>query len=116
MLRTNSQGSVVSAEGGQAKDEQEQDASETIAVPAHLLTMSPPSLDNSGASILPPEFFPRRPGVKVEDIDMDKTASPSPKTLLGPFDHEAKVADEDEGHSSTDPNPTPRASSSPTVS
>ena len=91
MLRTNSQGSVVSSEDlmgqGQAAQALWPVVSETDALTA-------PAKDITG-SLTPPEIFAQRPGHKVEDIDMDAT----PKAL--------HVEDRD-------PDPTPRASHSPT--
>lgn len=86
MLRTNSQGSVVSVED---------------LVASSTLTASPPTIpenavvedaENITGTITPPEIFPKLPGAKIEDIDMEATPKP---------------------HTEPDPDPTPRASISP---
>lgn len=98
MMRTNSQGSIVSGE--------EMLASHAISTPPN------PTIAEEEASqvgLTPPEVFPRRPGHQVEDFDMDAT----PK-------HQYMAESSDpgptpKGHQVTtpDPDPTPRASTSP---
>jgi serine/threonine-protein kinase RIM15 len=99
MMRTNSRGSVISVEN--------------IPVDESLLPSSPPpaiSEDRTAeeredacqvpiATLTPPEIFPRAPGRKVEEIEIDM---------------ETPKANQKQGEE-RDPDPTPRANTSPSL-
>jgi serine/threonine-protein kinase RIM15 len=85
MLRTNSQGSVVSNE--------EVMATQNLKATASLTGNEEAAIEEEGATLTPPEFFVPRGGHNV--VDKDRT--PRPHYTSDP-----------------DPDPTPRASTSPT--
>ena len=88
MMRTNSRGSVIS--GSEQAELRELDLTRTPTAPQSAADASHLS------TITPPEIFPKAPGVKVAEIDMD--ATPKPSTIV------TLEADED---------PTPRPPASP---
>ncbi|KAF1959248.1 hypothetical protein CC80DRAFT_323955 [Byssothecium circinans] len=98
MLRTNSRGSVISVED--------------IGADSTMLASSPPPAitedqvaeanDDSPTvppvSLTPPEIFPRKPGCEVQEVDMETPKAKQKDPALG-----------------VDPDPTPRANTSPDV-
>jgi serine/threonine-protein kinase RIM15 len=85
MLRTNSQGSVVSNEEGMA--------SHNLKATASLTGHEEAAIEEEGATLTPPELF--LPDGSIQIVDTDRT--PRPHYTSDP-----------------DPDPTPRASTSPT--
>ena len=104
MMRTNSQGSIVSGE--------EMLVAQTLSTPPNAIAEEEPG----HGGLTPPEFFPRAPGHKSRDIDMD--ATPKHQTLgengeeadLDPTPRPSHMA---VTTPDTDPDPTPRACGSP---
>nr|POF26092.1 serine/threonine-protein kinase rim15 [Quercus suber] len=99
MMRTNSQGSVVSNE----------DLVVSSSAPAGLLENScnvPETIAEGGGTLTPPELFPREPGYHAEVIDMDAhlTAAATDPDVTPKPHHSQDLPD---------PDPTPRASGSP---
>nr|POF12968.1 serine/threonine-protein kinase ppk18 [Quercus suber] len=99
MMRTNSQGSVVS------NDELIISSSAPAALSENSCHV-PETIAESSGTLTPPEVFPRQPGHHAEMIDMDAqvaTLSTDPDTTPKPH-HSQDLPD---------PDPTPRASGSP---
>ena len=95
MMRTNSQGSVVS---GEESIDPDAGAMEAVLSDEPIVEESAAELEAEG-KITPPVNFPALPGNRSEIIDMD--AELDPNATPRPHGHE------------TDPDPTPRASLTP---
>lgn len=97
MMRTNSQGSVISYEDLTSNKAVETPASQSIA--------EEPAVEvEATGHLTPPELFPRQPGHHSEIIDMEPESPKSTRAELTPkTDHTQE----------SDPDPTPRASTSP---
>ncbi|KAK5127164.1 hypothetical protein LTR85_008525 [Meristemomyces frigidus] len=97
MMRTNSQGSVISVEDFAAMEAADEPA-------VHAIMEDPAAEVEASGKLTPPEFFPRRPGDHIENFDMDGDS-------VSPGDPEATPRPH---HSNEpDPDPTPKASTSP---
>ncbi|KAF1346907.1 hypothetical protein BDV97DRAFT_300535 [Delphinella strobiligena] len=107
MMRTNSQGSIVSGE--------EMLASHNLHTPPNPIMEE----EVGQGGLTPPEIFPREPGHHVEEIDMDATPKPHQvhdQSDTEPTPRPQHVKQQQQQHITTpdpDPNPTPRASTSP---
>ncbi|KAK4545740.1 hypothetical protein LTR36_002694 [Oleoguttula mirabilis] len=98
MMRTNSQGSVISVEDFVAMKAADADPG------VHAIAEDPAAEVEASGKLTPPEYFPRRPGDHTESFDMDGDS-------ISPGDPDATPRPQ---HSSeTDPDPTPKASTSP---
>ena len=104
MMRTNSQGSVISGEDI---------AEKATSAPEHELTIAeePAAEVEAAGKLTPPQFFPLLPGDHAENIDMDADvdAAEMAKLLVTDPNATPRPAHNQE----LDPDPTPRASHSP---
>lgn len=96
MMRTNSQGSVISVEEFVALRAIENDTA------THTIAEDPAAEVEASGKLTPPEFFPRQPGDRTENIDMEGDG-------ISPGDPEATP----KPHHESDQDPTPKASTSP---
>ncbi|KAK3713510.1 rim15, signal transduction response regulator [Vermiconidia calcicola] len=102
MLRTNSQGSVISAEDFAAENHGATEPALHAVEPT--IAEEPAAEVEAAGHITPPTFFPRQPGDHTEIIDMDANTSPSADPNATPRPHHSHEPD---------PDPTPKASVSP---
>lgn len=106
MMRTNSQGSVISVE--EYANTYKSVAAEATSPPAAIAEEVPDEAEASIGRLTPPEYFLMQPGDHAEIIDMDETpvtekSLPDPEATPKPQQHLGEA----------DPDPTPRASTSP---
>ncbi|TKA31800.1 hypothetical protein B0A50_01879 [Salinomyces thailandicus] len=107
MMRTNSQGSVISFEDAMAVQKEHRAAGEEAA--AHPIAEDPAAEVEAAGKLTPPEWFPREPGYHSENIEMDDEEEEGDPTPLADPDATPKPL-----HTlDPDPDPTPRASTSP---
>jgi len=103
MMRTNSQGSVISLDDAVAIQHAAKAA--TVVDPAeHTILEHPAAEVEASGKLTPPEIFPRQPGDHTEVIDMAARDPADPEATPKPSSQEAALPD---------PDPTPKASSSP---
>ena len=101
MMRTNSQGSVISAEDVAITKEAEKGAAGAASTDFVIAEESAAEVEAAG-KLTPPLVFPQQPGDHTEVFDMDASFQPDPNATPKPqHSHEP------------DPDPTPRASASP---
>ncbi len=101
MMRTNSQGSVISAEDIASSAAMHEPRGESLD--AMTIIEEPAAEVEAAGKLTPPTFFPPQPGDHVEVIDMEAN-QPDPYATPKPQQH---------GPDLLDPDPTPRASTSP---
>ncbi|KAK5117715.1 hypothetical protein LTR62_005139 [Meristemomyces frigidus] len=124
MMRTNSQGSVVSVDEAlavQTQKESQRHGSHSESLAAFSIAEEPASEVDASGKLTPPELFsPRSVGHHTELIDMDAAAAVLPSPALVDGGRMAKEFDTmtprplyEVSASELDPDPTPRASGSP---
>jgi len=118
MMRTNSQGSVVSSEdllspNAAITPRSPRAAAATPASPMLNDDLLHPGSPVPSGGLTPPEIFPRKPGHHAEIIDMDAAVEPTPKDQ-GEVDSTPKASSR-AAAADQDPDPTPKAHASPST-
>jgi serine/threonine-protein kinase RIM15 len=116
MMRTNSQGSVISNEDIAALKESSAKSAPHATDETTIVEEPAAEVSRSG-HLTPPEMFPQQPGHKTAIIEMDdRSRSVSPCEVdpdATPRPHHTAGGDGSGGETDRDPDPTPRGTRSP---